>query len=455
MPESRRGPSENRNAEVWLLGNSHPAADRSIDWHDRLPNLGDPDVLILDMTTLTKEVLHGIDSREIEQAQRAIRDKLLAGNVTVIVITQPAFSDPPAYRGLVRLISPKGGVLSDLGAHSSYRLLPVLLSTESVRTGKRIIVDDGHDFKAYLDAVTHYGFYISEYAERIDGHGLPLHFEREDGQNVEDNSGHDLGFVLTFGATDGGGSTRPKSRGRLVFLPPPTEPSGAAIEKILSVYGKASPGGEAPPAWSNALSLPQAEQLQEKISRLEGHVTEVLEEVDELKRQKGEILSHRRLLHSRGPDLEDAVVQAFRVLGFDDIMPMGGADEEDAAFDMGGITLYSYGVVEAKGADRGTLMQHILQCKKWANQRAVTDGKLSKGIFVPNQHRLQPYPKSLKARIKIEPNQLEQAEMNDICIIPTCVLFEAVKRVLGGEAPDRAKIAAKIAASKGVLKDVL
>ena len=455
MPEGRKGHGENQSVLVWLLGGNHPAADRSIGWHDRLPNLGDPDVLILDMTTLTKDVLRGMDSREIDQAQKAIRDKLIAGNVTIIVITQPEFSSPPAYRGVVRLISPKGGILSDPDAYSSYRLLPVLLKTAPVRTGRRITVDEGHDFKAYLDSVAHYDFYISKYTERIDRHGPSLYFGREDGQGVGDNSGHDLGFALRFGPLGRKGYTRPKSKGRLVFLPPPTGSVHVAIEKILSVYGKESLGSEAPPEWSTALSLPQAEQLQAKVSKLEGYINEALEEAGELRRQNSEIMAHRRLLYSRGPDLEDAVVRAFKVLGFDDIEPLGGADVEDAAFGMGGGTPYSRGVVEAKGADKGIQMQHILQCKKWANQRAVADGTPSKGIFVPNQHRLQPYPESSKARMGIEPNQLEQAEMNDICIIPSCALFEAVRRVLDGKEPDRAEIAAKIAAARGVLEDVL
>ena len=455
MPASRKIPARSRNEQVWLLGGTHPAADKSIIWGDQLPNLGDSDVLIVDMTTLTKEALRKIDHREIDQAQKAIRDKLLAGDATVIVITQPEFSAQPAYAGVVRLISPNGGILSDPDAYSSHRLLPVALETTSVRAGSRIAVDDGHDFREYLDAVTHFEFYISDYAARIDRHGPAPDFEKEDGQGVRDNSGHDLGFTLIARPAGGQGTAHTKSEGRLVLLPPPTEPADAAIGRILSVYGKGSLGAEAPPAWSKGLSLPQADQLQEQISELERRINEAHGVVADLARQKGETLAHLRLLYSRGPELEDAVVRAFRVLGFDDIEPIGGADREDAAFAMGGGAPYSHGIVEVKGANSGTQMQHILQSKKWADQRDVNGGKPPKGIFVPNQHRLRPYPGSLKARIRIEPNQLRLAEMKDICIIPSCVLFEAVRRVLGGEAPNRAMITAKIAGCKGVLTDVL
>ena len=192
-----------------------------------------------------------------------------------------------------------------------------------------------------------------------------------------------------------------------------------------------------------------------RIAKLRNEEAAARSGIDALERKMEEVRAHCRLLYSKGPALEDAVVRAFKALGYDDIEPIGGADREDAAFGMGRGARYLHGVIEAKGSDKGTLMRHILQSKNWANRRAVADSRASKGIFVPNQHRQRPYPKSRKARLHIEPNQLEQAELNDVCIIPSCVLFEAVRRVLEGESPDRARITAKIADCKGVLTDVL
>ena len=51
---------------------------------------------------------------------------------------------------------------------------------------------------------------------------------------------------------------------------------------------------------------------------------------------------------------------------------------------------------------------------------------------------MKEYPKSQQERLRFEPNELEYAEAKDICIIPSCALFEAAKRALDGEAPDRA-----------------
>ena len=147
-------------------------------------------------------------------------------------------------------------------------------------------------------------------------------------------------------------------------------------------------------------------------------------------------------------------MQASRTPGFDDVESKGGADMEDAAPGMGSGTPYPRGAVKVKGADRGTQMRDIDQCNRRAKRRAEGDDGPPKGILVPNQHRLMPCPDSRDARVRFEDNQLRQAAEDDIRTIPSCVLFEAARQVLGGRAPDRAGIAARIAASKGVLEDV-
>ena len=439
------------------MGNDHPGADRSLKWDGRFGNLSDPDVLIVDLTGLAKDVLQRIDKTNLDQAQVSIRHKLLYGG-TVVVITQPEFSirpnSPPTGRpaGAYGRVAPAGPY-----AYSNYHILPINIATTLVQANSVIKAADGHRFKNYIDAVKDYKFLIDSVTDKIppgpDGEPFAsLRWLHEWG--ITDNSGRALGLALEVEELDHHGRLRQAlGPGRLVLLPPPTEQIDEAIGRILSVY-KPSPRAGAPPAWAERLSPGPARENRARIADLEERKSEIQGEIDGLARKNGRILAHRRLLYSDGPELEDAVVEAFRALGFDDIERMGDRDEEDASFAMDG-TRYSRGVIEAKGAGKGTKMEHILQCSMWAEKRAAAEGRLAKGIFVPNQHRLKPYPGSLEIRTRIEDNHLEHAELKDICIIPSCVLFEAVDRVLSGETPDRAKIADKIADSKGVLGDVL
>ena len=56
--------------------------------------------------------------------------------------------------------------------------------------------------------------------------------------------------------------------------------------------------------------------------------------------------------------------------------------------------------------------------------------KISKAVFVSNQHRGEQYPASKEKRMHFAPNEIQYSEMKGICIIPSCVLFESVKKVL-------------------------
>ena len=462
MPGTGAGGSAPRDRRVWLLGNTHPSADRSIGWDDKpFPYLGDPDVLVADLTTLTRQVLERIGKAKLDMVRPLIADKIL-NNGTVVVITQPLIQVVPGLDMGANDLLPLDQYQRDPLVYSNYQIFLTQLATKDVTDGGIIVADEGHMFSEYTANIHRFTFYIEHYSPwYVTGtpETSPVRIELTamGGQGIRDNSGHYLGMTLAAEAIeDFYDTTVSRGRaGRLVFLPPPTEPTNDAIGRILSALGKHCTRAEAPPAWAEHLSLGQAGEYRARAARLRSDMAKTQSEIDGLEGQAGEILAHRRLLYSKGAELEDAVVQAFEILGFGDIEPMGGADREDAAFGMGGGTGYMRGVVEAKGADRGIQMQHILQCKKWAALRAAADGRASKGIFVPNQYRLQPYPESWDDRVRIEPNQLEQAELNDICIIPACVLFEAVVRVLGGEAPDRANTAARIAASTGVLVDVL
>ena len=75
----------------------------------------------------------------------------------------------------------------------------------------------------------------------------------------------------------------------------------------------------------------------------------------------------------------------------------------------------------------------LIEIPVFLDKSEFIDKKISKGIFIPNQHRLQPYPKSKNDRSHFEPNEISYAQMKSICIIPSFVLFEAVKDMLDGK----------------------
>ena len=215
---------------AWVLGSAHPSADRSIAWDDPFPNFSDPDVLIVDLTTLTVPVLEGMDGQKLAEARQSIMDKYYSRGI-VVVITQPNFS-----------VSKEGS------ARTNYSMLPIELQTKKVPAGSVITWGSHEIFRAYRPHVEHFSFHIESHEPRLTRPPLATlkNFELfvPPGLEIQDRSQHYLGAMLTVSEWDD--AERRSSvdeMGQLVLLPPPTGPVRDAIGSILSVYGKAAPAG--------------------------------------------------------------------------------------------------------------------------------------------------------------------------------------------------------------------
>jgi hypothetical protein len=77
---------------IWILGSKNPNADRSIPRETKkFPDFSDPDILIIDLTTLDQETLTRIDKFQYDVARRTIVDRFLNGGM-IIFITSPKYT---------------------------------------------------------------------------------------------------------------------------------------------------------------------------------------------------------------------------------------------------------------------------------------------------------------------------------------------------------------------------
>lgn len=442
MPSIRRGSAASSSPLVWVLGSRHPCADKSIGWDDSLPNLSDPDVVIVDLTTLTEEVVERMDKTTMKAVQRDIRDKYCSNGTIVVMAQRPLC------------------IRQGRHTYSNYDVLPIGIEVRDVPRGSRIAWGSHKIFRAYKGNVDGFsfcieGFELKSTCPRLGA--LPnIGMCTPPGQEITDHSQRLLGCVLALCSRDEtGGYTPIAETGHMIFLPPPTKPAMEAIGSILSAYGKALPRGRPVPEWAAKLPLAAAERLDAEIEGLEKKVGSLRGEISARVEERDAILAHRRLLFAKGPGLEDAVGEAFKTLGFVEIERRGGPDAEDWTF--GASTNgCQHAVVEVKGADKRTKHRHIVQCNKWADDLEGRSGESIKGILVANQYCSSEYPKSIDDRAFFEPNELSYADRKDVCIIPSFVLYEAVKKVLDGEAaPDRSATERRITGARGVLRDVL
>ena len=114
-----------------------------------------------------------------------------------------------------------------------------------------------------------------------------------------------------------------------------------------------------------------------------------------------------------------------------------------------------FGVLEAKGVNKRTSMQNIVQCNKWVDDYQKMEPLINvKGIFIPNQLRKCEFPKSKDQRKCFEPNVINYPETRNICVIPSFVLFESVNKALNDGPPDRDAVEKLIFNTNGMLKQL-
>lgn len=83
----------------------------------------------------------------------------------------------------------------------------------------------------------------------------------------------------------------------------------------------------------------------------------------------------------------------------------------------------------------------------------MLEGKKAKGIFVPNQYRLEDIEKSKEKREHFESNELDYARTRDICILPSHEIFNAVvEKMKNNLNITRENIERKISEAKGLCK---
>ena len=108
---------------IWVLGENNTNADKSIDWDSQFPNFADPDIIIVNLQSLTDEVLQRIDKEKYNHAREDLHDKFLGrGKIIFITASFIECSDPVVY--------------------TNYDLAPVHFQTVNVREGNKIEFDE-------------------------------------------------------------------------------------------------------------------------------------------------------------------------------------------------------------------------------------------------------------------------------------------------------------------------
>jgi len=430
---------------IWVLGSEHHNAHKSIPWNPPFPNFSNCDVLIINLQSLNDSRFQKIKNALFNEARRYIFDMLMTQEKEIIIIlttNQEMLKWLPLYP-IVKTIAPvKIGKCSIDTSIDDY--------IKTVEECSYYI----RDFEAgYVYALTNPESKMSEKyhftSEARRGYSLDVLDEKVMKNKARQLVGGFFRFRIIYGLLFREGAF---TSGRIVFLPPPTKVNAEqAIDLIVNKLTGAELI-ESPPRWENVVDLPGLKDINEEIQGKEKEKEQIIEQIEELSRKRDYLIRFRRLLWTKGTPLENIVRDAFIFLGFPEICKLREENLEDWVIEFKYTKRYQYGVFEIKGANERTSLADLTQCNKWVEDYLL-ENKKAKGIFIPNQYRLEDINKSLEKREHFEPNEKDYAETRDICILPAHeIFFAVVEKLKGNSNITRQYIEERIANTKGICK---
>lgn len=225
---------------IWTLGIESKKADKSISWTEKIPNFADPNVIIIDLGSLTQEILDSIPTDELKTISTTIYDKLLNGGTVVFITSQIVYNKSKSF--------------------SNYHLCPLKITVNNVPEGTHINYDEQNPFVNYLKNVKKFEFYLKgfdsfdnryEIAGRINGSSFSeIEIERVPISRIDDNAGRSLGGIYNIYSNERG----PLS-GDLVLLPPLTENTiDKSIDDVIDTVKRISRYGYLPIVETNSIS---------------------------------------------------------------------------------------------------------------------------------------------------------------------------------------------------------
>ncbi len=444
------------DSEIWVLGAKTSNADKSFLWTEYIPSISDADIIIIDITSLASEILdlsdkkicttpvltdpkhryiENMDNKFTDQKIRKIcsdlEDKILSGGKIIVI-----------YRHYESLIV-KDTMLPNI-------ILPINIQSRYTGESTKMKHTKNHMYVEYLKTVKNFDYSISDIHQSRslqDKTRFDLSIRKDPNYEITDNSARCIGGTFSINTSI--------ILGDITILPAPTAiPNEDAIDIIISIVKKDN--NELPPKWITKLEIPGLTELDQEIALLEKNKEEIQEEIEIKVRKQKELLSYCGLLFSQGRQLEEIVMNSFKILGFDDIHCGKQSNEEDLIIKLPSINEFNLGVIEVKGRSSKTTMADITQCEKWVTNYLIAESPIkAKGIFISNQFRKMEYPISRSDRKKYEPNEIEYAESRKICIIPSYVIFEAVNKILEGKRPNRERVEQLISQTNGVMDSLL
>jgi len=212
-----------------------------------------------------------------------------------------------------------------------------------------------------------------------------------------------------------------QASGPLVLLPPPTEVSDEEAVRILLEDCCGIQARATAPAWAVSLELAANRELQDEIRARRADIDSIHKQLEPLLKEKERREAFKAILYETGiSPLQGTVEAAFKELGFK-TLPSDVSDEFYIEFKG------TRALAEVKGHDKSASLTDLRQLIDYQLAHEQKHGTAVKSVLVVNAWRkVPPEKRGLAATLIFPPNVVGRAEANNIALLDTVQLFDAL-----------------------------
>lgn len=225
------------------------------------------------------------------------------------------------------------------------------------------------------------------------------------------------------------GFTMQQGKGLIVFLPPPNHynhENTKLLSTLISCAKKHLTKHETtpPPNWISDYKIKGEEEIDKDIDELNQKLEDILILKQGLENKKAELTKYKSLLFEQGPELENIVIEAFKLFGFkaenrklDDL-------EHDVVFE----SIEGKGIAEIEGKDNDSIhIQKLDQLNRAVDEDFELTGKYPQGILIGNHYRFSK-PSTRKEPFSEKVHIV--ARKKNFGLLSTVEIYQAVVKII-------------------------
>lgn len=422
-----------KEERVFVIGSKHDFATKSYQWDEPFCNLADCDKLIINLTTLTSEVLLRLHEKENKMKQAKLQiSRLLNANGEVFCVMKPSYKlEIEIYNTVWNYI---------------YKCWSPIEFTVTSERGEMITLNEDYIreesiFKEWMSNLEDWAMVINKTASL---EYLYEFFRLEEQNEIAKGSiewkiiniatnryGGMIAGSAYFSVNNTkkilleGKTTEEIRSGFIHLLPPPTKISTEdAINNLLSETRKlVSPRIQ--PEWAKDKKMPGENDLNLKIEQETSKIVESRKEAIKLKNELHDLVFFKDLLFQKGPSLGVAVKKTFERMGLDVSDYEKGKGDEDLILN----TPQEKAIIEVKGVDRKSIALSDLRQLAHYVEDSIIDGNPTRGILVGNPYRLL---KLEERDIPFPDNVVKFSKKRNLILITSTQLFQVLTDFIKG-----------------------